>query len=815
MFHHYLKVAVRQLLKYRVQNLISIVGLGVCLLCFSICLYVGRFILTTDHCFAHRDRIADIQLERENGEVYGNACIPLVHRLAAQLPAGVEAVTYVNVSEPRDYTLTLASGEELPYQALATLEVDTNFQRVFGAEILAGSWEAAVRTPNAVILTEHMAGRLFNQPSEAIGCRMVLTNTRQLASTPEGDVPERVAYSVQAVVMDLPVNNTLTEMRPVDLLTMNDEVSYLQLFRQADYILSGRLLALLRPGLTPAQLNADFRREHLQMTFGPRESPVVAVPFGKLFWQESPYKLFATIALALGVLILLVGLLNFFSFTCGSYLNRLREYALRRVSGSRGRQLLGLLFTQAGLTVVLAFLVTGCLAELVASRLHIFLGDFTLDIDSRVLLGQCAEYLVAVLLLTGVVCAATVAYACRLPIQVGIRSAGRPGRGGKHGVRNVLLAVQFFACWVFVALSVSLYLQTQTATSIMFSSLSRQQKEAILSLPLDYSFMPQSGKQALIGRLTQHSGVEDCLLADEPYTGSMWGTSLSLDDWHDEKQRFELLFRRVSPNFFRFMNLPFRQGRTMRDSTEIVVDAAFAGQLTRLTGSDPCGTSLYPWGDSPVTVCGVTDNLNVRAYVPPRGWDKRKGSFYQYASFHDYVGHCYLKCRPGQTDAVRRHVAAILAETLPSSVPVKVSTLQQDLEEECQMEARLRGVVLFFAVVCVVVTLLGVYAAITLDTERRRKEVAIRKVNGAGRRQIFLLFARLYGWLLVGSAVVAFPLIYLVLREWQSAYVAFFSYGPLFWLGIFLVVALVTALTVVFRILQIARMNPAEAIKTE
>ena len=165
---------------------------------------------------------------------------------------------------------------------------------------------------------------------------------------------------------------------------------------------------------------------------------------------------------------------------------------------------------------------------------------------------------------------------------------------------------------------------------------------------------------------------------------------------------------------------------------------------------------------------------------------------------------------------------AVLTETLPPSIPAEVSTLQQELEAECRMESELQSLVLFFALVCIVVTLLGVYAAITLDTERRRKEVAIRKVNGAGRRQIFagrrqifLLFARMYGWLLAGSAAVAFPLVYLVLREWQTAYVAFFSYGPLFWLGIFLAVALVTALTVVFRIGKIARLNPAEAIKAE
>ena len=815
MLLHYLKVAVRQLLKYRTQNLISIVGLGVCLLCFSICLYVGRFILDTDSCFENRDRIADIQLENEFGEPYGGACIPLAHRLAAQLPAGVEAVTYVNVSEERDYTLTLPSGRELPYQELYTLEVDSSFQRVFGAEVLAGSWEAAAHTPNAIILTERLAARLFDHPAEAIGCRMVLTNTRRMPTTRESGVTGNVSYTVQAVIRDFPLNNSLTQMQPVDLLTVNDELSYLNVYRQADYILSGQLYALLRPGITPAQLTGRFRQENLKASFALEESPVVAVPFGRLFWQEGPYRLFAVIALALGTLILLVGLVNFFNLACGSYLNRLREYSLRRVTGSRGRQLLGLLFTQAGLTVLLAFLVTGCLAELAASHLHIFLGSFSLDIERGVLLGQCAQYLAAVLLLTGMVCAGTVAYACRIPIQTGIRGAERVSRGRKHGVRNTLLGVQFLVCWVFVALAVALYLQTRTAASVMFSSLSERQKSEILSIPVHYSFMEEADKLALIDRLKQHAGVEDCLTADETYTKGMWGTGLSPDNWQDKEQRFELLYHRVSPDFFRFMNLPFRQGRTMRDSTEIVIDTKFAADLARRTGKEPMGMALYPWNSDPVTVCGVVDELAVRAYAPPRGWDRRQGTFYQFRKPDDYTGHCYLKCRPGQTDAVRAHAVAVLTETLPPSIPAEVYTLQQELEAECRMESELQSLVLFFALVCIVVTLLGVYAAITLDTERRRKEVAIRKVNGAGRRQIFLLFARMYGWLLAGSAAVAFPLVYLVLREWQTAYVAFFSYGPLFWLGIFLAVALVTALTVVFRIGKIARLNPAEAIKTE
>ena len=815
MLLHYLKVAVRQLLKYRTQNLISIVGLGVCLLCFSICFYVGRFILTTDRCFENRDRIADVQLENEFGEPYGSAHIPLAHRLAAQLPPGVEAVTYVNVSEKRDYTLTLPSGKELPYLALATLEVDSSFQRVFGAEVLAGSWETASRTPNAVILTERMAKRLFDHPSEAIGCRMLLTNAQQVARSGGAQASGNVAYSVQAVVKDLPVNNTLTGMRPMDLLVMNDELSYLYMFREADYILSGQLFALLRPGFSPAQLSDHFHQEDLKMLMGRDERPVTAVPFGQVFWQESPYLIFAGIALVLGVLILLVGLLNFFSFTCGSYLNRLREYSLRRVSGSRGWQLLGLLFTQAGLTVLLAFLVTACLVELGSPYLHIQLESFSLEVDKGMLMAHCAQYLAAVLLLTLVICAGTVAYACRLPIQAGIRGTGRTRRSGKHGVRNTLLAVQFFACWLFVALSVSLYLQTNTVTSVMFNNLTETQKKEILSIPMHYSFMSMADKLALVERMKQHAGVEDCLLAEEAYTDNQWRTGLSLDKWESEKLRLDLYYRKVAPNFFHFMNLHIRQGRELRDTTDIVVDQKLAESLTSLTQKEPCGTVLYPWVEGPVTVCGVSDMLTTTAYASPWEREPIKGTFYRYADYSRNFGHCYLKCRPGQAEAVRSHVTAILEETFPPSIHAEVRTLLQDLEKECQMEVSLRGIVLFFAIVCIVVTLLGVYAAITLDTERRRKEVAIRKVNGAGRRQIFSLFARMYGWLLVGTAVVAFPLIYLILQEWQTAYVAFFSYGPLFWLGIFLAVTLVTALTVVFRIAKVARVNPAEAIKAE
>ena len=65
---------------------------------------------------------------------------------------------------------------------------------------------------------------------------------------------------------------------------------------------------------------------------------------------------------------------------------------------------------------------------------------------------------------------------------------------------------------------------------------------------------------------------------------------------------------------------------------------------------------------------------------------------------------------------------------------------------------------------------MGVYSAITIDTERRQKEVAIRKVNGAGLKEIIILFARLYVWVLGISALLAFPIVYLILQQWKQMY---------------------------------------------
>jgi ABC-type antimicrobial peptide transport system permease subunit len=122
------------------------------------------------------------------------------------------------------------------------------------------------------------------------------------------------------------------------------------------------------------------------------------------------------------------------------------------------------------------------------------------------------------------------------------------------------------------------------------------------------------------------------------------------------------------------------------------------------------------------------------------------------------------------------------------------------------------------AIIAFIITLLGVYSAISIDTTRRRKEMAVRKINGAKTRQITMQFANLYVKLFLISSVVSIPLSAFIIKqailngrplEKGTGYVI------LFYLFILAVIVAFVSLTIGFKIHHIARENPADVVKSE
>ena len=125
MITHYLKVAVRNLLKYKSQNLISIVGLAVGLCCFCICFYISRFIGSVDKCFENYERIAEVYLVTPEGHTFSGTSGKLLPELRQRDWHGVEAFTVLANPESKEYNAIQENGEALPYR-LIRMETDSS-----------------------------------------------------------------------------------------------------------------------------------------------------------------------------------------------------------------------------------------------------------------------------------------------------------------------------------------------------------------------------------------------------------------------------------------------------------------------------------------------------------------------------------------------------------------------------------------------------------------------------------------------------------------------------------------------------------------
>ena len=344
---------------------------------------------------------------------------------------------------------------------------------------------------------------------------------------------------------------------------------------------------------------------------------------------------------------------------------------------------------------------------------------------------------------------------------------------------------------------------TQVALSEELRTWAMGEVEAILSIPLDYSFLENKEKLEMVERFRQHAGVKDILLSDISYTHGVSGNLLMTEKGNDNSW-IDINVMCVPLNFFTFMNIPMTEGRTIRTKKDLVMDEVWQKRQKR----DIIGMNFYDW-TSDFTVCGVCAPFQTDVHNHNGGF-----AFTLYDS-SEYVGHCYVKCYPEQQKEVIKWIETIRREVLPENISSQVRTFQDDLYEVQAVEYILKDIISFFAIVSIIITLLGVYSSITLDTERRQKEVAIRKVNGAGIRSIIWLFARLYLILLMVTAAITFPLIYVVLQLWKQMYTVFFNDGILYWGSIFWGVTLLTVITIIFKILRIARLNPAEVIKNE
>ena len=141
--------------------------------------------------------------------------------------------------------------------------------------------------------------------------------------------------------------------------------------------------------------------------------------------------------------------------------------------------------------------------------------------------------------------------------------------------------------------------------------------------------------------------------------------------------------------------------------------------------------------------------------------------------------------------------------------------LRLNSEEEVYNITAGEEMLVLIPLVCILTAMFGIYSLVTLTCEQRRKEIAIRKVNGATVWSILFLFFREYLIMLCIAALFAFPITYVIIKQWILNYVRQVSISPLPFILILIGLALTVIAGISYGVWKAANENPAKVIKNE
>ena len=269
------------------------------------------------------------------------------------------------------------------------------------------------------------------------------------------------------------------------------------------------------------------------------------------------------------------------------------------------------------------------------------------------------------------------------------------------------------------------------------------------------------------------------------------------------------------------MGLKITEGRNFRESDKntgaYILNKFAMKQYNWLAVGDSIGRQ-NDWGPtSNYLVVGVCDNFKLKsmrndnsriavAFIimgPDMEWcgDRCNRVFVRVAKKQDKI-------------AAKQRIAEVLNK-IDGSEKYDMKFLNDDLQQTYVDEFRFISQVKLFAIICIIITIIGVFSLTMFETEYRRKEIAIRKVMGSSVGAVVRLFAMRYAVPLVASFIVAAPLGWWLSQQWLQS---FAEHTPIYWWLLpiaFIIVSAVVILTVVVQSWRVATANPVESIKTE
>lgn len=378
-------------------------------------------------------------------------------------------------------------------------------------------------------------------------------------------------------------------------------------------------------------------------------------------------------------------------------------------------------------------------------------------------------------------------------------SFGLSPKGKK--VRVALIGFQYTVSIALIIVTLFMGLQNHFMTSSEQLGFNKDQVAIVNLTPEIYA----KHKPQYIQKLKDYPGIED--VAFSVYELSKEDDMIDLEyARHEDKDVFFKVFY-ASENFLSVMDIQVEEGRdfTREDLNKAQSDYIINPAAER-------DFHLHP-GDrfNDRTVLGVSKDFRFNSC-------RIASSPFVFALNNDIpnpklVSYIRFNSKTNLQEAVA-HVRETLKEIDPT-FPFEISFYNTILNNLYQKEQTLGKLISLFGIMAILISIVGVFGLVLFETQYRRKEIGIRKINGATTGQILLMFNKIYIRIVSVCFIISIPIAWMGTQQWLEN----FAYKtPLhLWVFIvaFLIILLVTIGTVTFRNWQAANENPVNSVKSE
>ena len=679
--------------------------------------------------------------------------------------------------------------------------VDSTFLDIFDFPLIAGNKDNALDEPNTVILTRETAAKFFPNAEAALGNSITIVDEEFKITGILEDIPENSHLQFDAL-LSIP---TFVKKDP----TFNN--------RWGSNFLNTYLV--IQPGADIKALEKkfpDFMVRHTGKndindfyTLYLQKLEDVHLASNDIEHDYNNYRKFNgkyldTFAI-IGLFIILIAGVNFMNLTTARASHRWKEIGVRKTVGAQRFQLIAQFIFESVFMAVMALLVSVLISIIFIPPLNGLIGR---HLSFLTILSSSERILILVLVTIG------------LGIMTGIYPAlyltsfklarifkGGGQSEGKSVFQSTLVVIQF-----------ALALGMIVSTLVVLQQLNFMQKKDI-GFEKDQILLIKMNKEAnekfqvMKTELLSYPEITGVTASGQRIGNNFhqWGFNVKADTGIVNITPSNV---NVDYDYLKVYGIKLKQGRDFSkefagdNGRAFIINEMFAKELNiKDVIGTPAGHSWY--ADSAMgSIIGVTEDFNFNSL------------HYKINTLslvvHPDWGYDEMSVKIGGRDV--EATIALLKNTWDkhiSSFPFSYSFLDDHFAQLYQSDKQMSAVVSIMAGLAILISCMGLFGLAAILTEKKTKEIGIRKVLGATEGQITFLLSKQFFWLVVISFVVITPIAYWLLSEWLQTFAYRITINPLLFIAGGLVALGIALTTISYHTIRSARSNPVNTLRYE